>query len=307
MSSYSPNTAFFPLINGAPTGLVGDLTYAIELPDGTVVTPASSAAIVEVAPGAYIAARTTPGVDGGYLSVWHSVSLDVEVTEDFQAGQADGSFTANTEFFPVLSGAPTGLTGDLTYAIEHPDGTILLAASSAGIVELSPGFYVATRTSPPDAGTYVHVWYSPSLNIAVAEDFDVGDAPHGVATVTTATQGGPLVLTARRGDITYLPIDLANLAASTVEAAAYEFTAKLDPDDPDSLTVIHKTGDAIRLLPAPAVGIQVTLQPADTEHLPWPQYQLLFFDVQMTPASPAPGPLTVATGQLVLSPDISRD
>lgn len=109
-----------------------------------------------------------------------------------------------------------------------------------------------------------------------------------------------------RGDRTYLDVALQNTDRAAISAATFQFTAKLFPNDPDSLPVLSKTSVAgISLQPDPAVAITIQLDAADTKFLPWPQYRHLFYDVQMTP-NDGSGPFTVACGVLLLDADITR-
>lgn len=65
----------------------------------------------------------------------------------------------SSTFHAPLNGAPTGLVGTITVQIENPNGTTFTAPTTAGIVEVEPGIYVATLTSPPTAGDgYTVVW-----------------------------------------------------------------------------------------------------------------------------------------------------
>ncbi len=70
----------------------------------------------------------------------------------------------------IIGGAPEGLTGTLTLAVELPDNTVVQAPSALNIVESGPGAYTATRTAPATAGTYVLVWYDPVDDMAVTEE-----------------------------------------------------------------------------------------------------------------------------------------
>lgn len=73
----------------------------------------------------------------------------------------------------IIGGAPEGLTGTLTLAIELPDNTVVVAPSADDIVESGPGAYTATRVAPDDSGTYVLVWYDPGTDIAITEELIV--------------------------------------------------------------------------------------------------------------------------------------
>lgn len=96
------------------------------------------------------------------------------------------------------------------------------------------------------------------------------------------------------------------LQSSGVLGWQFRFTAKLDPEDGDSLAVIRKApndysvpqyGDTVN----PAI-IVTTIQPADTAALPAHQVTL-YWDVQGT--DPNGHVYTIDAGQLNVNPDIS--
>lgn len=53
---------------------------------------------------------------------------------------------------------PAGLVGSIGWSLEETDGDVVIARSTAGIVETNPGRYVATRTTPSTEGEYTIVW-----------------------------------------------------------------------------------------------------------------------------------------------------
>lgn len=58
-----------------------------------------------------------------------------------------------------LTGAPGGPEGTLTFQIvDPPDGTVLVAETTAGITEVVPGAYVWEGEAPGAAGTYLAIW-----------------------------------------------------------------------------------------------------------------------------------------------------
>lgn len=59
----------------------------------------------------------------------------------------------------VLNAEDEGLVGTLTVQLERGDGTTVVAATTAGIVEVEPMIYAAEGlVAPTDKGTYVVVW-----------------------------------------------------------------------------------------------------------------------------------------------------
>lgn len=58
----------------------------------------------------------------------------------------------------LLNGADADRVGTLTLQLEKSDGSTIQYASTEDIIEVEPGNYVANRTAPDEAGTYVFVW-----------------------------------------------------------------------------------------------------------------------------------------------------
>lgn len=65
-----------------------------------------------------------------------------------------------------LDGAPTGLVGTMGIQVLDNKGAVVIARTTAGIVEApaGSGSYIATLTAPSTAGTYVVVWDDGSIS-----------------------------------------------------------------------------------------------------------------------------------------------
>lgn len=78
--------------------------------------------------------------------------------------------TGRTYYPRIIGGAPEGLVGTLTLALEEPDNTVIEEPSTEGIVETSDGAYTGTRIAPETAGTYIVVWYDPGEDVSLTEE-----------------------------------------------------------------------------------------------------------------------------------------
>lgn len=108
----------------------------------------------------------------------------------------------NTIFYSELVNAPTGEVGTLGVTIlKQSDASVILPRSTAGIVELKPKLYQATRTAPVTVGGYIVLWDNGSTNTAdtlivtndipviVEPEFDV-TTPVGKVRLLVADTGG---------------------------------------------------------------------------------------------------------------------
>jgi hypothetical protein len=91
------------------------------------------------------------------------------------------------DFLCTVSDAPSGLVGEITVRVLDQDGGIVIAPSTAGIIEIisGSGLYRALRTAPGDVGTYLIVWdEGDDVTFATEELYVVGsiapDLPEGL-------------------------------------------------------------------------------------------------------------------------------
>jgi hypothetical protein len=73
----APDTTTNSFLDGAPTGLVGTLTWKLLNADGTVVTAATTAGITEIEPSVYRHSFTSPSTEGDYLIIWTNGSTRI--------------------------------------------------------------------------------------------------------------------------------------------------------------------------------------------------------------------------------------
>lgn len=73
---------------------------------------------------------------------------------------ADLYSTPSSPFNTALVGAPTGLVGTVgVQIVDEDDGSVVLARTTAGIIEIGvSGIYTATLTAPAAGGSYLVVW-----------------------------------------------------------------------------------------------------------------------------------------------------
>ena len=114
-------------------------------------------------------------------------------------------------------------------------------------------------------------------------------------------------LTMTRGDARTMsvPMTLAGVPWEIPVGATVRFTAKRKTSDADGAAVIAKsTGSGIV---AVADVATITIAPADTDALAAARTnETLYYDVQVTGAGSSFGPWTVASGRLIVEPDVSR-
>lgn len=114
-------------------------------------------------------------------------------------------------------------------------------------------------------------------------------------------------LTMTRGDARTMsvPMTLEGVAWEIPVGATVRFTAKRKTSDLDGAAVITKTtGSGIT---AVADVATITIAPADTDALAAATVNTtLHYDVQVTGAASSFGPWTVASGRLIVEPDVSR-
>ncbi len=117
MTEYPINQTFYPVLNGAPEGLVGTLEYGIKRPNNTIVQALSIYDIVEIQDGSYRASRPAPAVAGTYLHVWYDELNDVGVTEVFEVaayGLGGAGLTyANLNEFRAIATDYSALSDDV--------------------------------------------------------------------------------------------------------------------------------------------------------------------------------------------------
>lgn len=140
-------------------------------------------------------------------------------------GQASQPFTASA------SGAGPGLIGTVGVALLRADGTVAVARTTGGIVELEPGLYAWTHAAPAVPGVYTLVW-DTGVSLTFAEDLLT------VTLAPVATEGGsgapafPSIGTAR---------DMAQQAQRAVRGRefALAYTYGLDGEElPDAATTV---------------------------------------------------------------------
>lgn len=72
----------------------------------------------------------------------------------------------------TLTGAPTGLTGTLTFQVyDAPTGGTVLAETTSGITEVDTGVYSKTFTTPSTRGQYLILW--TNAGTVAAEDLEI--------------------------------------------------------------------------------------------------------------------------------------
>lgn len=93
----------------------------------------------------------------------------------------------------TLTGAPTGLTGTVTFqVIDPPAGTIMVAETTAGITEVDTGVYSKTFTTPTARGQYLILWTNGS--VVVSEELEVTSSGGTAAAYDVSTDLGKVRL-----------------------------------------------------------------------------------------------------------------
>jgi hypothetical protein len=112
---------------------------------------------------------------------------------------------ASSTFTAEFHGAATGLVGTVAVQVLDAAGTVVIARSSAGIVEApaGSGVYIATRTAPATAGAYTVLWDTGTVtpDTTAIEDLEVAAAAASTG-VTVETGGGGRVLRGRAQTVT---------------------------------------------------------------------------------------------------------
>lgn len=191
MISALPGQPFTAVLDGAAPNLVGTLTVAVRLLDGTIVAAATAAPVHEIVvdgvhTGSYTATLPGEPTEGQYQIVWDDGTglgpyLDDLLVEDPVEVVADSSWALPDQPFALaLTGVATGLAGTLTVALLSDPATVIVEPTAATIAETAPGSYTAILEAPDQDGSYLAVWHDAAAYYT--DPVIVADAIPGVDT-----------------------------------------------------------------------------------------------------------------------------
>lgn len=142
--------------------------------------------------------------------------------------------------------APTGLAGTVTWKLVTAEGVVIVAPTTAGIVEVGPGQYARPFQAPATFGSYLIEWFDGS--VTVGEDVVVGPFARDLRSPVDPSDDPPFALSPEADPSAVDPEAAVDAAVENVLAGGVPAAADPDPPVPIGKTwkFDFETGQFVR-------------------------------------------------------------